>query len=80
MKVTYARPSYRATGVARMNVQARPTKITGLLVIPQHEDIVFHTYTEVGIQKTVYEKEASRGNTQRRKRFLKACEDDGSKG
>jgi len=67
-------------GVAGMNVQARPAKITGLLVIPQHEDIVFHTYTEVGIQKTVHEKETTGRNTQRRKRLLKAFEDDGAKG
>jgi hypothetical protein len=59
-----------------MNVQERLAKITGLLVIPQHEDIVFHTYTKVGIQKTVYKEKTSRGNTQRRKCLLKACEDD----
>ena len=59
-------------GVAGMNVQARPAKITGLLVIPQHEDIVFHTYTEVGIQKTVNEKEATGRDIQGRKRLLKA--------
>jgi hypothetical protein len=59
-------------GVTRMNAQARPANVAGQLVIPQHENIVFHTYTEVGIQKTVNEKEATGRDIQGRKRLLKA--------
>jgi hypothetical protein len=59
-------------GVTRMNAEERPANVAGQLIPPQHDDKVFHTHTEVGIQKTMNEKEATGRNIQGRKRLLKA--------